>query len=289
MSISGADPLPYNVSLTDQSAIIRFFPHRDGAVDDNWNTTYSESSFAEWSYDNTFGKGVSSHRTTLIGAYILIDWAGTAVWIYGSGSKGSYDVAIDQGATAQGAGDVGGLLFSQTGLTYGLHTVNLTVTGGEVSISGAIITVGMGEPGTTLQTRNISAASSSTFFQNSQSWSIDELYTNQTAGYPCMTTDLIDATLSFTVSEAVGFIIYGSDDWQQGLFTVSVTSDDIGAANSITNNTIQYSPRALWTQVNVPKYLAAGLDRSASYNVEITNLGASFNMASVLVYAALSR
>ena len=52
-------PLPYNVTLTDQSAIIRFFPHRDGAVDDNWNTTYSDSSFAEWSYDNTFGKGVS--------------------------------------------------------------------------------------------------------------------------------------------------------------------------------------------------------------------------------------
>ena len=58
-TMSSGDPLPYNVTLTDQSAIIRFFPHRDGAVDDNWNTTYSDSSFAEWSYDDTFGKGVS--------------------------------------------------------------------------------------------------------------------------------------------------------------------------------------------------------------------------------------
>ena len=57
--MSSSDPLPYNVTLTDQSAIIRFFPHRDGEVDDNWNTTYSGSSFAEWSYDNTFGRGVS--------------------------------------------------------------------------------------------------------------------------------------------------------------------------------------------------------------------------------------
>lgn len=162
-------PLPYNVTLTDQSAIIRFSPHRDGAVDDNWNTTYSGSSFAEWSFDHTFGQGVSyvvihavllsnssstihhlqvsSHRTTLAGAYIIIDWAGTAVWIYGSGSKNSYNVAVDQGDVVQGQGDVGGLLFSQTGLNYGLHTVKLSVSQGEVSISGAIVTVGMGDPG----------------------------------------------------------------------------------------------------------------------------------------------
>ena len=162
-------PLPYNVTLPAQSAIIRFFPHRDGVVDDDWNTTYSGSSFAEWSFDNTFGKGVSyvvihavlllyssstihplqvsSHRTTLAGAYIIIDWAGTAVWIYGSGSKNSYNVAVDQGDVVQGQGDIDGLLFSQTGLAYGLHTVKLSVSEGEVSINGAIITVGMGEPG----------------------------------------------------------------------------------------------------------------------------------------------
>ena len=102
-----------------------------------------------------------------------------------------------------------------------------------------------------------------------------------------MTTNTLNAALKFTISEAVGFIIYGSDDWQQGLFTVAVTSEQPGAAGSITDNTIQYSPRALWTQLNVPKYLAAGLSRSATYNVEITNLGANFNLASVLIYDAL--
>ncbi|EPS99024.1 hypothetical protein FOMPIDRAFT_1125411 [Fomitopsis schrenkii] len=287
--MSSGNCLPYNISLTDQSAVVRFFPDRDGAVDDSWNTTYSDSSFSEWSYDDTFGKGVSSHRTTSVGAYILIDWAGTAVWIYGTASKGSYNVTIDQGSTVQGEGDVGGLLFSQTGLTYGLHTINLTVTGGEVSVSGAIITVGMGEPGTTLQTRNISAANSSALFDSNQYWPVNELYANQTSSYYCMTSNLLGATLSFTVSEAVGFVIYGSDDWQQGLFTVSVTSDSLGAANSVTNSTIQYSPRSLWTQLNVPKYLASGLNRSALYTVEITNLGASFNLASVLLYDSLSR
>ena len=78
---------------------------------------------------------------------MLIDWAGTAVWVYGSASKGSYSVAIDEGTEVTGEGDIGGLLFSQTGLPYGLHTIKLAVNGGQVSISGAIITVGMGAPG----------------------------------------------------------------------------------------------------------------------------------------------
>ncbi|KZT69802.1 hypothetical protein DAEQUDRAFT_726112 [Daedalea quercina L-15889] len=292
--MASPDLLPYNVSLTDQSAIIRFFPHRDGAVDDNWNVTYSGSSFAKWSYDNTFGAGVSSHRTTLVGAYILIDWAGTAVWLYGTGEKGSYSVRIGQESLVEGQGDADGLLFSQTGLTYGLHTANLTVLAGEVSITGAIITVGMGESGTVLQTRNISATENNTspptgnpVFDGNENWSVDNLYTNQSSGYPCIATSTLDATLSFTVNESVGFVIYGSDDWQQGLFTVAVTSDDIGATDSVTNSTIQYSPRALWTQVGLPKYLATGLDRSATYQVEIQNLGANFNLASVVVYDAI--
>ena len=83
----------------------------------------------------------------MVGAYIIIDWAGTAVYIYGSGSKNSYNVTTNQGDAVLGEGNIGGLLFSQTGLEYGLHTVKLVVIEGEVSISGAIITVGMGESG----------------------------------------------------------------------------------------------------------------------------------------------
>lgn len=158
---------------------------------------------------------------------------------------------------------------------------------GKCSLLSPLISTGDRLSSTVLQARNISAASSSSFFDSSQYWPVSTLYTNQTSGYPCMTTNTLNAALKFTISEAVGFIIYGSDDWQQGLFTVAVTSEQPGAAGSITDNTIQYSPRALWTQLNVPKYLAAGLNRSATYNVEITNLGANFNLASVLIYDAL--
>ncbi|TFY62940.1 hypothetical protein EVJ58_g3540 [Rhodofomes roseus] len=295
MTTLDLDPVPYNISLTDQSAIVRFFPHRDGTIDGSWNVTYSGSSFADWSYDHTLGAGTSSHRTTLAGAYVVIDWAGTAVWLYGTAAADSYNVRIDQSSVVQGGGaDIDGLLFSETGLAYGLHTVNLTVTAGEVSIIGATITVGMGESGTVLQPRNISATENSTpamtenpFFVGDQSWSVMDLYTNQTSGYPSLVTSTLSSTLSFTLSEAVGFFIYGSDDWVQGLFTVAVTSDDEGATNSVTDNTIQYSPRALWTQLDLPKYMATGLNRSATYQVEITNLGAQFHFASVVAYDAV--
>lgn len=147
------------------------------------------------------------------------------------------------------------------------------------------------------EVRNIYAVNNSTspptvnplFVGDAADWSATTLYTNQTAdGYSCLTTSTYGATLKFTLNETVGFMLIGSDDWTQGLFTVAVSSDTPGATSSVTDNTIQYSPRALWSQLNVPKYMATGLDRNATYTVEITNLGANFNLAIVAVYDAVS-
>ncbi|TFY60076.1 hypothetical protein EVJ58_g5376 [Rhodofomes roseus] len=288
---------PYNISLTDQSAIVRFFPHRDGLITDNWNVTYTDSNFADWSYNNNFGSGISqmsAHRTVLVGAYVVIDWAGTAVFLYGT-SAAEYTVQVDGQPLLTGLG-ADGLLFSQTDLAYGLHTAVLTVNAGELCLANATVTVGMGETGTVLQQRNISAVDTSvspatanpTFIGDTNEWSVTDLYTNQTAnGSPCIITSTYGSTLAFSISEAVGFVLYGSDDWAQGLFTVSVTSDNFGATSFITDNSIQYSPRALWTQLDLPKYMATGLDRTATYDVVITNLGANFNLASVVVYDAI--
>lgn len=141
---------------------------------------------------------------------------------------------------------------------------------------------------TVLQTRNMSA-NDLPQAQESLPWTNSDLYTNQSSGYYCITTNQLYATLTFTLTESVGFILYGSDDWQQGLFDVTVNSSNMDALSSVTSNSIQYSPRALWTQLNLPKYLASGLDRTASYDVVIQNLGANFNLASVVVYDALPR
>ena len=123
------------------------------------------------------------------------------------------------------------------------------------------------------------------FAADTADWSATTLYTNQTAdGYPCLTTSTYGAKLNFTLSGIAAFILAGSCDWMQGLYTVAVSSDTPGATSSIPDNAIQYSARSLWTQENMFKYMAAGLDVNATYTVEITNIGDSFNLAAVYVY-----
>lgn len=131
------------------------------------------------------------------------------------------------------------------------------------------------------------------FFTADQSWSAVNLYANQSDAnpYPCIATYTEGATLSFELNETVGFAIYGSDDWFQGIFTVAVTSANASPESDSTlpNSTIQYSPRSGWTTVNQLKFLATGLDRTATYHVDVQNWGNTFNLGSVLVYDAVPR
>ncbi|OSX57522.1 hypothetical protein POSPLADRAFT_1036952 [Postia placenta MAD-698-R-SB12] len=96
------------------------------------------------------------------------------------------------------------------------------------------------------------------------------------------------ASLSFTLNKTVGFEIYGSDDWMQGLFTVTVTSPG-GEFTivSVPDSTIEYSSRSGWTALSQLKYLATGLDCTQTYTVVVKNLGNMFNLASVVVHDAV--
>jgi hypothetical protein len=93
----------------------------------------------------------SSHRTSLFGAYVSLQWAGTAVVLYGNASSGSYKIAIDGASPVSGAGSVSDILASYSGLAYGVHTLTLYVADDIlVTISGATITTGMGAVGCAL-------------------------------------------------------------------------------------------------------------------------------------------
>ncbi|PCH36709.1 hypothetical protein WOLCODRAFT_146375 [Wolfiporia cocos MD-104 SS10] len=278
-------PLPLN--LLECSLCINFFPYRDGPVDSQWNVSYSDSRFSDWS-SNPFGVGMygheptmqkSSHNTTLIGAYALLEWAGTGVWFYGTMRNGEYTIQIDDGIPSSGDGAIDGVLFGQDGLAYGFHKALINVTGNTEmsSITGATITVGMGESGTVRLQRTINAtvnsgslAANPLFVVNDGSeWSAETLYGNQSHPYPCIATSITGSSISFNLNESVGFALYGSDDYQQGLFVVN------------------YSPRSQWTELNQLKFIATGMNQSQTYNVDITNLGANFNLASVVVYSAI--
>ncbi|KAF9805101.1 hypothetical protein IEO21_09196 [Rhodonia placenta] len=277
----------------DQSACLRFYPYQDGPTDQQWNGSYTESSWSHWSHDHNLGEGTSSHYTTLVGAYIRIDWTGTGVWIYGTGAQGAYPVEVDTYPEVQGQGDQEGILFSQTNLIYGPHSLKLSVVEPPISISKAEITVGLGAQGTLLQTRTINGVLPGTvtgnpFFHVDNTWSAVNLYGNQSASYPCIATYQSGASLSFTLNETVGFEIYGSDDWMQGLLTVTVTSPggEFTIA-SVPDSTIEYSSRSGWTALSPLRYLATGLDRTQTYTVVVKNLGNMFNLASVVVHDAV--
>ena len=84
-----------------------------------------------------------------MGASAELDWIGTAIYLYGEGSQNGYTIELDGTTTTQTPGvlNAPGLLFSQSGLTYGRHSLILRVVRTGATISNATITVGMGEVG----------------------------------------------------------------------------------------------------------------------------------------------
>ena len=97
----------------------------------------------------TFSNQPSSHSTTFLGASAQLDWIGTAVYLYGDASEGGYTIELDGNQTTptSSVSDVPGLLFSQSDMTYGPHSLIFTVVQSGATIYNAIITVGMGEVG----------------------------------------------------------------------------------------------------------------------------------------------
>jgi len=141
---------PYNFTISDQSPLFQYLPFRDGPIQTSWNVTYAYDQDSTWAPDTFIGAGPSSHRTQFVGASVQLDWVGTAVYLYGEGSQDGYTIELDGSWTNQTSTFLStpGLLFSQSNLTYGPHTLVLQVVKSGATISNATITVGMGESGT---------------------------------------------------------------------------------------------------------------------------------------------
>ena len=69
-SLSPYEPVTF--VFTDQSAIMRFYPDRDGLITNDWNVTYTGSSFVDWSYDHNFGTGVRFSRLPLLSSCLML-------------------------------------------------------------------------------------------------------------------------------------------------------------------------------------------------------------------------
>lgn len=143
-------PNAYNLTVYDQSSTIVYSPFRDGPLDSGWRVYYSSSSDA--TYDEThatenLSSGTSTHSTILEGANLKIDFMGTAVYLYGSGSAGAYTTTLDGGDAEDGNPD-DGVLASYTGLDFKAHTIVLTTTSNsQLNFTQAVLTIGVGEAG----------------------------------------------------------------------------------------------------------------------------------------------
>jgi glycosidase len=133
-----------NITVSSQSPTFQYSPARDGPINTGWNVTYTGNNDSAYALQ-TLGRGETSHRTSLLGAYVELDWTGTAVYVYGSAaSNSSYQLAVDGIPFPAVADLTQGFLGSILGLTYGEHTLRVTTQDSQLfSVQGATLTIGV--------------------------------------------------------------------------------------------------------------------------------------------------
>ncbi|KAK1231230.1 hypothetical protein PQX77_005654 [Marasmius sp. AFHP31] len=279
------NPLPYNITLSSQTATISYFPSREGPIETGWNSSYP-SAIARI-LGQTQGIGENYHRTTYPGASFEFEWVGTAVYLYGKAGVGSYRFSIDGKSIESSLNDVllGDLLGCKTDLEYGSHTVVFTTLGkGEVAFQYAEVTIGVGYNMNPIRNRTILATvgeasgqpKSNPFFQfggsnSSKSWRPEsEIYTvyhvnrSQSQIPRQMTTFEFDNTLTFTVSQTSAFFLWGTVNYDHSNKRATITWGE-GRKDTLLNDLSDYLD---FQQII---YWEGGLDRDKTYTVQIFN------------------
>ncbi|KAJ8090313.1 hypothetical protein PM082_018909 [Marasmius tenuissimus] len=282
------DPVPYNITLSSQTATISYSPAREGPVNAGWNSTYSAGGRNGPNLPRPQGVGADYHRTSLAGASLELGWDGTAVYLYGKATAGSYRISVD-GVDIGASNDVptGGLLGSKTGLKYGSHTVKLEVLGkGEVAFQYAEATIGVGYPGNDIQNRTVFATIESPtprpndlFFQfggrrGFQTWAVDpqiwSIYhaNGSTSQLPRqMHTFEVDASVTFSVNRASAFFLWGVANYDHFPKRASITGHDGQLKETRLDDGSEYLD---FDQII---YWQSGLDPDKNYTVQIVNGG----------------
>ncbi|KAF9809123.1 hypothetical protein IEO21_07558 [Rhodonia placenta] len=270
---------PYNITIADCEPLFQYSPSRDGPSNSSWNVPL-------------YSGAIQHYTASSPGASVQLIWTGTAVWIYGIGNTSDYEVRSDSDPTPtrvlKSADDT--ILYSQGGLLYGKHRVNIDVTGGSVTIISATTTVGMGDPNTYLENRTIAAAISSSSGETAlnpmfspsddNQWSIPVSSSAITAAY--LETSARYASIFFQVNSSVAFELYGVIGSEHGAYSVAL---DPPAPNTGIGVVTEYNASYPVTTTGSVLYIATGLNRLQTYNVTITNLDAAkLSLESVVIY-----
>ncbi|KAK1216786.1 hypothetical protein PQX77_020582 [Marasmius sp. AFHP31] len=279
-----ADPLPYNLTIPSQTASLTYSPARGPRTkaSEGWELAYPAIDSIGYQRQ---GRGPDFHNSTKADASITFNWLGTAIYVYGTGTKESYRFSVDERNVDQ-TFDVpqGGLLGSMTGMQYKEHNATLTVVGGEMlAFQYADLTIGLGYPGKEIKNSTIEAVVEGNqpnpyfdFKNDSSGWAPEPKVATIT--FPNGTTSPVtrqmategrNDSLRFNVTSAGTFILWGSlfEDHPVKRVTISPkpgSSDPMSIKETFMHDT---GPYGEFQQI---LYWESGLDRETLYTVDIS-------------------
>nr|GAT58194.1 predicted protein [Mycena chlorophos] len=266
-----------NVTVTDQSSTWVYTPQREAAFAAGWESDFSpEPSYDPTHTQTNLASGVSSHTTSLSGATAQLQFVGSAISIYGTGTAGAYTTTLDNGSAVPGKPS-GSLLASYNNLDGSVaHTILLTATQAtNLTLSYAEFTirsnVKLGQVSNSTQVAVTESTSGTTnsfttssFFSSSGA-NITNVHVDD--GYTRLDTDGAGATISFTCSNASAVFVYGTSNYNHGPYTI--TLDPPAGAST---GTLTFNATSKWFVLDNLAYFETGLDPKQTYTVTMTNL-----------------
>jgi hypothetical protein len=118
-------------------------------------------------------------------------------------------------------------------------------------------------------------------FVVSDGWVSQTTYGFGPADVPRIGTNTSGASISFPVTSASAFYILGSVNLNHGLYDVTITPSSAPGPQ-------QYNGSSHWVGLNTTLYLAMGLNRSQTYQVELRNdsPGLWFDISDIVLFDA---
>ncbi|KAG7449415.1 uncharacterized protein BT62DRAFT_917966 [Guyanagaster necrorhizus] len=283
-------PNLYNLTVLDQSPTFIYSPYREGDLNSSWKVFYSNS--PDSSYDSThnsdnLASGTSLHSTTLQGASLQISFVGTAIYLSGSGTAGSYSTTLDGGDAVDG-NPANGYLVSHDGLDYEAHTLVLNTTSTlQLNVTSALMTVGVGDEGAEqIHGLNHPLEHSATITDTKHlaidvasdgSTSLDSFFTtngngpfntnHDAQGYSRIDTTGKGSKILFSFSSASAVFVYGSTNYDHGAYSVTLSP-----AAGVSTSTRTFNSTSKWFAYDALTYWETNLDRDKTYQVTFENL-----------------
>ncbi|ESK87235.1 hypothetical protein Moror_5823 [Moniliophthora roreri MCA 2997] len=294
------EPLPYNITISAQSAAIEYTPSRSDTKG-IWNATYTHGTTSVSPFGNQ-GIGDCYLQTVSEIAHLSLTWIGTAAYLYGNMTdwvlfpdspaySGGIDIDDDWYMLPDPKSN---LLVNVTDLPYGSHKITLYGPYNKLlAFQYAILTIGIGYEGSSFQVQNRSIPAfldnkpNDAFFgfhksARNESWSrsgpsyLEKILPNGgRQPVPLAMFNVAGASnpiLAFNVTNASAFFMRGFVG-EGRLSKIATLTPGLDGSSSKITVFDDFSPILDYDQV---LYWESGLDRDQNYTVEIRgNLGTS--------------